>query len=107
MEGAFLMAELAETCVLSSARPSTRASIRRRLLGILAVNLAPEILPPNADDATGLLGSGIGLDSIEVLALVCALEEAFEITIADECLKRAYFETVGSVVTFVQERLPR
>ena len=78
---------------------------RDRLLTILRTNLPPDILPTTLDDSTGLLGHGIGLDSIEVLALVCAIEEAFDITIADDSLKRVHFKTIGSVVSFIAERL--
>jgi len=57
-------------------------------------------------EATGLLGQGIGLDSVEVLQLVSAIEEAWGLTIEDDELKREHFVTLGSVVSFVQERLP-
>lgn len=58
------------------------------------------------DESTGLLGQGIGLDSVEVLQLVSAIEEVWGLTIEDEELKREHFATLGTVVTFVQERLP-
>jgi acyl carrier protein len=57
------------------------------------------------DEATGLLGQGIGLDSVEVLQLVSAIEEAWSLTIDDEDLQREHFATLGTVVTFIQERL--
>jgi acyl carrier protein len=55
---------------------------------------------------TGLLGQGIGLDSVEVLQLVSGIEEAWDLTIPDEDLRREHFATLGTVVTFIQERLP-
>ena len=83
-----------------------RVAIRPRLLKTLTATLSPGgDLPAYVDDATGLLGHGIGLDSIETLAVVCALEEDFGVTVYDEDLDRAHFETVGSLVTFIQERL--
>ncbi len=46
--------------------------------------LLGEALPAGGIDTnTGLLGHGIGLDSIEVLGLVAALEEEFDLTIDD------------------------
>ena len=93
------------TGAASSTSVNPRMATRDRLLEVLRANLPADILPATLDDSTGLLGHGIGLDSIEVLALVCAIEEAFDIAVADDCLKREYFETVGSVVAFVQERL--
>jgi acyl carrier protein len=93
------------TCVAPSTSVDPHAAIRDRLLDILHTNLPPDALPATLDDSTGLLGHGIGLDSIEVLALVCAIEEAFDLTVADDCLQRTYFETIGSLVAFIQERL--
>ncbi len=58
------------------------------------------------EEDTGLLGQGIGLDSVEVLQLVSGIEEAWDLTIADEDLRREHFATLGTVVTFIQERLP-
>jgi acyl carrier protein len=58
------------------------------------------------DETTGLLGQGIGLDSVEALQLVATMEQAFGITIADEDLDAAHFRTVASFARFIEERLP-
>ena len=81
-----------------------RASILTRLRALLAERLG-FAADGELVEATGLLGQGIGLDSVEVLQLVSAIEEAWGITIADDELKREHFATLGTVVTFVQERL--
>ena len=57
-------------------------------------------------DSTGLLGQGIGLDSVEALQLVARMEEAFGLTIADQDLDAAHFQTVGTFARFIEERLP-
>ena len=57
-------------------------------------------------DATGLLGEGIGLDSVEALQLVARMEEVFGLTIADEDLDAAHFRTVGTFARFIEARLP-
>lgn len=82
-----------------------RALILARLGALLAERLG---LAPDGElaEATGLLGQGIGLDSVEVLQLVSAIEEAWSLTIEDDELKREHFATLGTVVTFVQDRLP-
>ncbi len=59
------------------------------------------------DESTGLLGRGIGLDSVEALQLVARMEEAFDLTIADEDLEASHFRTVGSFARFIEERLPK
>jgi acyl carrier protein len=58
------------------------------------------------DESTGLLGQGIGLDSVEVLQIVSAIEERYGLTIDDDDLRREHFLTLGAVVTFIAERLP-
>lgn len=57
------------------------------------------------DESTGLLGRGIGLDSMEVLQLVVAAEEEFDLTVDESQLKPEYFRTVGAFATFLQERM--
>ena len=82
-----------------------RTVILDRLRALLAERLGFTSDGP-VDESTGLLGQGIGLDSVEVLQLVSAIEEAWGLTIEDEELKREHFATLGTVVSFVQERLP-
>jgi acyl carrier protein len=83
-----------------------RAAILARVRGLLTARLGLAVDGDPLDEATGLLGQGIGLDSVEVLQLVSAIEETYAITIDDEDLRREYFATLGTVVSFVQERLP-
>jgi acyl carrier protein len=82
-----------------------RPAIFSRVKVLLAERLG---LPSDGslDEATGLLGQGIGLDSVEVLQLVSAIEEAWALTIDDDDLRREHFATLGTVVSFIQERLP-
>ena len=51
--------------------------------------------------ATPLLGRGIGIDSIETLALVVGLEEKFSIEIADDDLKPSLFQSIASLTDYV------
>lgn len=54
------------------------------------------------DESTGLLGKGIGLDSIEIIQLVAALEEEFDLTIDDDDLLPDHFQTIGDLINFLQ-----
>jgi len=56
-------------------------------------------------ESDGLLGRGIGIDSVEALELVAAMETEFGITVRDDELLPEHFETVGTFVTFVEQRL--
>ena len=57
------------------------------------------------DEETGLLGQGIGLDSVEALQLVARMEEAFDMTVADEDLDAVHFRTVATFTRFIAERM--
>ena len=57
------------------------------------------------EESTGLLGRGIGLDSVEALQLVGQMEEVFGLTIGDEELDAMHFQTVGSFVRFIEDHL--
>jgi acyl carrier protein len=74
----------------------------REILKALGVAPADEEL----DESTGLLGRGLGLDSIEVLRIVSALEERLAITIDDRELAPEHFYTVGALVRFLEGRTP-
>jgi acyl carrier protein len=82
-----------------------RTDIAARVTALLRRQLPASAASGPLDESTGLLGQGIGLDSVEVLQLVGAIEEDFGVTIDDETLEPEHFETIGSVVTFVMGQL--
>lgn len=57
------------------------------------------------DRDTRLLGSLPELDSMAVVTVITALEERFGITVDDDDISAETFETVGSLVRYVEERL--
>lgn len=78
-----------------------------RLVALLRRTVEVVTMPSQMDRSTGLLGEGIGLDSVEILKLVCAIEEEFELTIDESELTPSRFKTVGSLAVFIQERSGR
>lgn len=56
-------------------------------------------------ESTALLGEGVGLDSLETLTVLGAIEEEFQLTIAESELEVSHFKTVGSLAAFIQARL--
>ncbi len=54
---------------------------------------------------SGLMGSIPEFDSMAVVNILTALEEHFGIVIDDDDISAATFETVGSLTTFVAEKL--
>ncbi len=83
-----------------------RSDVFERVTALLRGQLPDSAIGRGLHDDTGLLGQGIGLDSVEVLELVSAIEEDFGLTIDDESLEAAHFETIGTVVSFVMRLLP-
>ena len=55
--------------------------------------------------ATPLLGSIPELDSMAVVNLIGALESHFGISVADDEIDAATFETLGSLAAFVERKL--
>ena len=75
-----------------------------RLVTLLRRTVEVVTMPSQMDRSTGLLGEGIGLDSVEILKLVCAIEEEFDLTIDENELTASRFKTVGSLAGFIHER---
>lgn len=55
--------------------------------------------------STQLLGNLPELDSMAVVSIVTALEEHYGITVADDEISAETFETMGSLVSFVEAKL--
>jgi serine O-acetyltransferase len=82
-------------------------TILQRVLSLLRTTLDLKMPLDSVNKGTHLVGEGIGLDSIEVLRLVGAMEEEFNLTIEETELNISDFRTLGTLVNFVQERLSR
>ena len=74
-----------------------------QVCGLVArtLDLPPQLRPNGAE--TRLYGNGLGLDSVDALRLVAALEEEFDITIDDTELTPSTFEHIGSLVSLVRK----
>ena len=59
------------------------------------------------DASSALLGALPELDSVAVVDLITALEQRFDITVADDEIGAATFETLGSLTQFVERKLAR
>lgn len=56
---------------------------------------------------SALLGSIPELDSMAVVQLIAAMEEQFGFTVDDDEIDASTFATVGSLATFVEQKLAR
>lgn len=52
-----------------------------------------------------LLGAVPELDSMAVINLITALEEQFDITVADDEIDASTFETLGSLTQFIERKV--
>ena len=78
--------------------------IRSELKELLVVNLALEdVTPEEIEDDGVLFGEGLGLDSIDALELVVAIEKIFNVIIEDEDVGKRAFASVSALAGFIQE----
>lgn len=59
----------------------------------------------NLEESSVLLGAIPELDSMAVVNVITALEEHFDISVADDEIGAAAFETLGSLTRFVEGKL--
>jgi acyl carrier protein len=79
----------------------TRSTIKR----LIVENLNLEgLLPEGIADDQPLFGEGLGLDSVDALELVVALEKEFGITVESNDIDRKVFSSVAALATFVENR---
>jgi len=62
------------------------------------------IKPEMIEDDAPLFGEGLGLDSVDALELVVALEKEFGIKIKSQELGREVFSSVSSLSEFIESR---
>jgi acyl carrier protein len=87
--------------------PTERQLVLERVVELICEQLRSVDGASSWTEETPLLGRGIGLDSVQVVELVEDIERAFGITITDEQLRSAHFETLGAVVSFIERQRAR
>lgn len=73
---------------------------------LIIEKLRLEVKPAEIKDDQPLFGEGLGLDSIDALELVVALEKEFGVTIGDEEVGAKAFQSLNALVAFIQEKRP-
>jgi acyl carrier protein len=79
--------------------------IRTNLKKLIVTTLNLDGLPRSASRTTSLFGSGLGLDSVDALELVVALEKEYGISIASHEVDKSVFGSLASLAGFVERRL--
>jgi acyl carrier protein len=85
-----------------NSRLEIEEKIRSLLVSELNVNAATVA---TSSSSTPLLGQGIGLDSMEILALVVRLEEEFQISVPDSELTIGHFKDIRTVADYVLKNI--
>ena len=78
------------------------ADVKDRLREVIIKPLRLEtVKPEDIQDDTPLFGEGLGLDSIDALELVVALEKEFGIKITDDEVGPQVFQNIGTLAAFI------
>lgn len=81
-----------------SSESSTRERLKRTIIESLNLEgMTPEMI----EDEAPLFGDGLGLDSVDALELVVALEKEYQIRIDSEAIGQEAFASVASLQAFV------
>lgn len=63
-----------------------------------------DIAPSDIEDDAPLFGEGLGLDSIDALELVVALEKTYGVVIADSEVGQKVFRSVNTLAEFIKQQ---
>ena len=86
---------------MSEAVATTPARIKRLIVESLNLEgMRPEMI----EDEAPLFGEGLGLDSVDALELVVALEKEFGIRIKSQEIGREAFSSVSTLSQFIEGR---
>ncbi|NVJ59136.1 MAG: acyl carrier protein [Gammaproteobacteria bacterium] len=81
-------------------RTDILAAIKSLLIETLSLDLSPDQL----DESTALLGNFPEFDSMAIVSVITSLEETFGFIADDDDLTAEVFETIGSLVDFVEQK---
>jgi len=88
--------------IAHSTPPIDQAALRSRLKVMIVSNLNLEGMTPESITDNGpLFGEGLGLDSVDALELVVALEKEFGIRIQSHEVGKSVFASVADLADFV------
>ena len=79
--------------------------IQQEILAVLDETLSLAGNSANFSADTPLLGAIPELDSMAVVSVLTTLEEHFDLIIEDDEIDATVFETVGSLVRFIEQKL--
>jgi acyl carrier protein len=85
--------------------PMSNAQLIHEIKQLLIDTLSLDISPAEMDDDALLLGDIPEFDSMAIVAVITALEENYDFSSADDELTAEVFESIETVVAFVQQHI--
>ncbi len=82
-----------------------RKEILQRIKKLIVERLNLDISPDDIKDDEPLFADGLGLDSIDALELVLALEQEFGVKVEDQESVMEAFTSVADLCNFVEQHL--
>jgi len=92
---------LSALCVFIGGRMAEDLVLELKKLIINTLKLE-DIAPEDIEDEAPLFGEGLGLDSIDALELVVALEKTYNVFIPDSEVGKKVFRSVNALAEFVK-----
>jgi acyl carrier protein len=84
-----------------------RNALRERIKNMMVENLMLQVTAGDIADDQPLFGPGsLGLDSVDALQLVVALDKNFGLKIPDPAAAKEILQSVNTIVVALQRKLP-
>ncbi|HHY86155.1 MAG TPA: acyl carrier protein [Verrucomicrobia bacterium] len=81
-------------------------ALKERIKNLMVENLMLQVTPAEIGDDLPLFGpGGLGLDSVDALQLVVALDKNFGLKIADPATAKVVLQSVNTIADAVQKKL--
>lgn len=81
--------------------------LKARVRQMLVENLMLQIKPEEIADDLPLFGEGLGLDSVDALQLVVALDKTFGLKIQDAEMAKGVLKNINTIVAALEKHLNR
>lgn len=100
--GRYMIERLGPSRMLDGELMLDESGVRSRIKEVIVSSLNLEgMSPASIGDEDLLFGEGLGLDSVDALELVVALEKEYGITIESHAIERSVFRSVATLADFV------